>query len=257
MVQSTIKIGLVQIDTIWENTAENIKRLDILIDSGEACDLLILPETFTTGFSMSAAKLSDEGNRVIEWLEKKAKATGSVITGSIFIKDNDKIYNRLIWMDPSDKLQYYNKRHLFRMGRENEFTPGNERKIFDLKGWRVNPLICYDLRFPVWSRNRNDYDLLLYVANWPAKRNNVWNTLLKARAIENQAYVAGVNRIGIDGEGIEYHGESQVVDFKGEILKMAENPVETIVYSEISISALQGFRHTFPVSGDADDFILL
>ncbi|MCK5168262.1 MAG: hypothetical protein KAQ75_00175, partial [Bacteroidales bacterium] len=181
-----------------------------------------------------------------------------IIIGSIIIKEDKNYYNRCIIMFPNGEYYTYDKSHLFRMEKEHEdYTKGESKTIFKHNDWRICPLICYDLRFPVWSRNQNDYDLLIYIASWPESRREVWNTLLKARAIENQSYVVGVNRIGKDGEGITYSGDTVIIDPKGRIITKAEDYKEEIINAELSLNELNKFREKFPVFLDADDFKIL
>ncbi len=262
-----MNIVIVQPAIIWESPAENLEKYNHLLSGiKNDPDLIVLPEMFTTGFSMNSEKLAvPHENPVIGWMRGKATRFGSAITGSLIIEDTGKspekdenitksFFNRLIFINEEGELSYYDKRHMFRMGGEGDhFTAGKERLIVNYKAWRICPLICYDLRFPVWSRNREEYDLLLYVANWPAARSEVWNTLLRARAIENQSWVIGVNRTGKDGEGMEYNGESQVIDPKGNVLvKLGKE--EAITEVKISLEDLDIFRQKFPVWKDRDPF---
>lgn len=262
-----MNIVLVQPDIIWESPEENLKQLNELLDSiGDNPDLIVLPEMFTTGFSMNSEKLAlPPENPVIGWMKGKATQLGSAITGSLIIADelpsgtkkssaSKKYFNRLIFIDDRGKMSFYDKRHLFQMGGEGDhFSAGEKRLILNYKGWRICPLICYDLRFPVWSRNREEYDLLIYVANWPAVRSEVWNTLLKARAIENQAWVVAVNRTGKDGEEIEYIGESQVIDPKGKLVHKSDDK-SGITEVNVSFEELDNFRMKFPAWKDRDHF---
>ena len=254
-----MNIACIQADIEWENPSANLTHFEELIQKiVPGCDLLILPEMFTTGFTMrsEAACLPPE-NFVVEWMKKQAFHLNAAITGSLIIRDNNDIYNRLYFVEPEGKISIYDKRHLFRMGGESEhFRAGSKRLIIPFRGWNILPLICYDLRFPVWSRNQEDYDLLIYLANWPGIRSDVWNTLLRARAIENQAWVAGVNRVGKDGEEIDYIGESQFVDPKGRIVSKL-NDKESVLQESISLEELQNFRKKFPAWKDRDSFILL
>ena len=255
----TFKIAIVQTNIIWEDTTSNLKSLDGLIQNMEQdVDLIVLPEMFATGFSMNSKKIAqDMDGEVVTWLKHKAKNTGTAIMGSQAIADTNKIYNRALFALPNQNILHYDKRHLFSPGNENlNYTRGLERKIFNYKGIRILPQICYDLRFPVWSRNKNDYDLAIYIANWPAARQNVWNTLIKARAIENQCYVCAVNRVG-SGAGIDYFGESQVIDFKGEALFNLEQNPNIIGYYNFDFTALKSFKDKFAVHNDADDFNLI
>ncbi len=254
-----MSIALVQADLSWEDAASNRRLFDDILDNlHDKVDLIILPEMFSTGFSMNSTLLAEElSGETIAWMHDRASALGSVITGSLIIRENDQFFNRLIWMRPDGSMDWYDKRHLFRMGRENQFySPGKHRLITELKGWRICPLICYDLRFPVWSRNRHDTDLLIYVANWPASRRRVWNTLLKARAIENQVYVAGVNRVGSDGEGIIYHGDSCLINARGEVISGMDGNFPGVTISEIDPVDLLAFRKKFPIGDDADEFTI-
>lgn len=225
-MDENITVTLIQTNIFWERASDNLEMYSDMLDtiSGKT-DLIILPEMFTTGFSMNAMKLAEKsGGTTMQWMKKWSGKMECIVTGSIIISDQDKFYNRLVWMRPDGSFSFYDKRHLFRMGDEHlYYNPGRSRLITEVKGWKIRPLICYDLRFPVWSKNRYfnsqwDYDILIYVANWPAARSNIWSTLLSARAIENQAFVAGVNRVGDDGNNISYSGNSLVVDLTGNIL---------------------------------------
>ena len=226
-------------------------------------DLILLPEMFTTGFTMDAHAVAEPMNlTTFRWLKQMAAQTGAVVTGSYVVQDKGKYFNRLIWMQPDGQFDTYDKRHLFRMaGEDSIYTAGTKRIIKEWKGWRICPLICYDLRFPVWSRNTSgqsnefSYDLLLYVANWPAARRNAWNTLLQARAIENLSYVIGVNRTGTDGNGHPYTGDSAVIDFKGDVL-CRHSDTEIIHQQTLSLDELRAFREKFPANLDADAFTL-
>jgi predicted amidohydrolase len=193
----------------------------------------------------------------VQWMKKISAQYQFAICGSLMISQDGRYFNRLVFVEPSGEVHSYNKRHLFSMdNEERHFQRGTERTIVNYKGWRICTQICYDLRFPVWSRNRNDYDVLVYVANWPGTRMEVWNTLLKARAIENQCYVVGVNRVGMDGQQIEYTGDTQVVDPKGKLLATAVNPSEELLYASLSLEEMTLFRGKFPVLKDAVDFDL-
>lgn len=212
-----INVTLIQSDIIWEDRISNLKKYQEKINQIESTDLIILPEMFTTGFSMSPKSISENMNgETIQWMKQNAHKMNSAICGSIIIEEDSKYFNRFIWVNPDGSIHHYDKRHLFSFAGENEnYTPGNEKIIIEYKGWKICPLICYDLRFPVWSRNSEDYDLLIYVANWPDKRKSAWKSLLTARAIENQCYVIGVNRVGIDGKNLVYSGESQIINMFG------------------------------------------
>jgi predicted amidohydrolase len=254
-----LKVSLVQPDLVWEKTEENLARLEIMIRKIKTpTDLIILPEMFPTGFSMNTASLAEEMNGPsMKWMKNMAASLSACLTGSIMIKEGPNWFNRLVFMHPSGKFSVYDKRHLFRMGKENEYyKPGEQNVILELNGWKIKPLICYDLRFPVWSRNRMDYDMLIYVASWPESRIEVWEALLKARAIENHSYVIGVSRVGKDGNNSNHTGESMVYDFRGrQILKLPAN-IETTGTVSLNKEALTKFRSAFPVWKDADEFTL-
>lgn len=257
-MKDQIRVCLVQPSIIWEDAAANMGMLNALIDSGmKDVDLLILPETFSTGFTMNAGGLAEEGNGpALSWMKQMAGDHKMHVSGSIIVRESNNIFNRLYWVSPDGVEGHYDKRHLFRMGRENEyFTPGESRVIFRLGKFRFLPQICYDLRFPVFARNRNDYDVLFYVANWPAPRHGVWETLLRARAIENQACVIGVSRSGVDGEGVNYLGGSCVVDPRGSVEHML-GPEPGILNFSIDLKKIREFREKFPVWKDADMFSL-
>ncbi len=253
-----MKLTIVQPAIIWEDVAANLHALNAQLESCiDDTDLVILPETFSTGFTMNADAYA-EGNdgAALNWMREMARDHGIHISGSMIAREGDRILNRLYWVSPEGVEGHYDKRHLFRMGRENEFfTAGEIRQIFKLGEFRFLPQICYDLRFPVFARNRNDYDVLYYVANWPAPRHHVWETLLRARAIENQAYVIGVSRSGKDGEGVDHLGGSCVVDPKGQIEHIL-GPEPGVLNFTIELKKIREFREKFPVWKDADMFSL-
>jgi omega-amidase len=259
-MKDVVNLSIVQFNPAWEDSKSNIQKLNSWLEKIPAqTNLVILPEMFLSGFSMnvgqSAQTMDGQG---VEWLTSVASERGFTIAGSLSIHDNNQYFNRLIVASPEGEVQYYDKRHLFRMGEENQiYSPGNKHLIVNVAGWNMMPLVCYDLRFPVWSRNVNlRYDVLIYVANWPKARREVFLTLLKARAIENQCYVVGVNRTGTDGLGISYAGDSVVVDYKGNFLTDPANNTEQIINSTISLSELRSFREKFPTYLDADNFTL-
>ncbi|WP_323149145.1 amidohydrolase [Pseudomonas oryzihabitans] len=253
-----LRLALLQTELVWHDPTANRAHFEQLLARVGETDLVILPEMFTTGFSMESAALAEpaDGPTAV-WLREQARRIGAVVTGSLIVQDEDGRHrNRLLWATPEGELLHYDKRHLFRMAGEHEhYAPGEQRLVLTLKGWRIRPLICYDLRFPVWSRAQDDTDLLLYVANWPAPRRGHWNRLLPARAIENLCYVAAVNRIGSDGNGHPYAGDSQVLDFQGEPLVEA-GAVAGIFHTTLSAAALAGYRERFPAQRDADAFRL-
>lgn len=251
--------ALVQTDIIWHEIDSNLDAAEKLISSiNPGTSLAILPEMFTTGFTMTPAKIAEHmDSQTISTMKKWSRTTGADITGSIIIKEHEHYYNRLIWISPDGTARFYDKRHLFRVARENEiYTPGKTNIIVERDGWRIMPFICYDLRFPVCTRNlKLNYDILLFTANWPASRQKHWEVLLRARAIENQCYVIGVNRAGRDGNGLEYSGGSVVFDFTGEIIASA-GVTETLIQCSLEYGPLVEYRKSFPFWMDADSFIL-
>ncbi len=254
-----LKLTLIQSDLYWENPGANLSMFEEKIwKIREQTDIIVLPEMFTTGFTMNAPALAEPMNlTAFKWMKQQSAQTGAVVTGSLIIKEKDNYFNRLLWMQPDGKFFIYDKRHLFRMAEEHlVYSPGREKLLVEWKGWKIRPLVCYDLRFPVWSRNRkNEYDLLIYVANWPEARRLPWKSLLQARAIENLSYVVGVNRIGKDGKEIAYCGESSIISPKGEVLWQKEYSEEIVTYA-LSKTELDSFRAKFPADMDADEFTL-
>jgi predicted amidohydrolase len=252
-----LRVALIQPDLIWHNPSENRSRLEEkLVFSQEAKpDLVVLPEMFTTGFSMDTSQAETHLTNSCKWLQMVAERLEACVLGSVMTKDGAHFYNRLYVARPNQPIIWYDKRHLFRMANEqNFFEPGKKKVIFEYKGWRICPLICYDLRFPVFSRNTPlAYDLLVYIASWPARRALAWNNLLPARAIENLAYVVGVNRVGIDGNGHGYQGDSQAIQYDGQILAML-GAEETTQVIELSGLDLAHYRAQFPAWQDADSF---
>ncbi|MFZ0131187.1 MAG: amidohydrolase [Desulfobacterales bacterium] len=257
---SDLTVTLIQTELEWEDAAANLRRFDRLVDGLEtATDLIVLPEMFTTGFSMNAAALAEEMNgRAVGWLRDTARRTGAAVVGSLIIVVDGRYYNRLCWVWPDGTLETNDKKHLFAYaGEDRIYTAGSTALLVDLKGWKIRPFVCYDLRFPVWTRNGHptDYDLALFIANWPQKRAAHWKALLRARAIENQCFVVGVNRIGCDGNGLYHSGDSSIVDPAGAILfQNAHAPcVFTLTLARGRIDAC---RREFPVLRDADQFAL-
>ena len=253
-----LNIALIQSDLIWEDATGNRKAFDKKINSIEDADLVVLPEMFTTGFSMHPDRHYEEmTGDTVSWMNEKAREKGFAITGSLIIKDKNYFYNRLIFAKPDGTIYTYDKRHLFRMANEHKhYTAGNERIIVDIEGWKICPLTCYDLRFPVWSRNNYDYDLLIYIANWPQGRSEQWKALLNARAIENQSYLLAVNRIGVDGNNISYSGDSQIISPIGKIISETNPHSEITLKAKLDSSKLISYREHFPVMKDADSFKL-
>jgi len=252
-----LAVTLVQCELAWEKPGDNRRQIGAMIDSlGTDTDLIVLPEMFTTGFSMNAlANAEEPGGATERWLQDLAIHGDCAVTGSIAVHDDGGVYNRMLFATP-DSVQHYDKRHLFRMaGEHRRYLPGADRVVVTWRGWRILLQVCYDLRFPVFSRNRSDYDLILFVANWPAKRRLHWRQLLIARAIENQACVVGVNRIGADASGLEYSGDSLAIAGDGQLLmdRQKENGAARVV---LDGAALLSYREGFPCQLDADSFQL-
>ncbi|MCK4747188.1 MAG: amidohydrolase [Bacteroidales bacterium] len=252
------RISMIQPALIWEDIEANLNEFTKVIEGiPEESDLIILPETFSTGFTMKADRFSEgEDGVALEWMQEVAHKKQAYITGSLIIRQEGRIFNRLYWISPGGIEGRYDKRHLFRMGQEEQyFQPGDSRQVFTLGEFRFMPQICYDIRFPVFARNRNDYDILFYVANWPASRQIVWETLLKARAMENQAYVLGVNRTGTDGEGVEHEGGTCAIGPMGNTIQTLDDQPGVLNVS-IDLNEIREFRKKFPAWKDADNFTL-
>jgi omega-amidase len=251
------KFNLVQTDIVPDHTHLNlIKHSNLLASVNPVNSFILLTEMFNSGLpsDVPAAAETMDGPTV-KWMQQLSLKFNSVVAGTLTIVEKKNYFNRFVWAFPDGKLEFYDKKHLFCIdGEESHYSPGSKRVIIEYQGLRILPLICYDIRFPVWSRNRNDYDVLIYSVNWPVSRNYVWTTLLKARAIENQAFAIGINRIGTDKKGDPYGGESQAVDFKGEIIKAADTNSELVISFDIDAAELNSFRKSFPVWKDADDF---
>jgi len=256
-----LKITIFQAYLFWENTDKNLQNLALRLSMGikEKTDLIVLPEMFNTGFSMNAVSLSEEmGGKTMTWMQQIADKYECVVTGSLIIKENDNYYNRLIWMSPDGNYSHYDKRHLFGLGAEDKtYAPGQDKVIVELKGWKIRLAICYDLRFPVWLRNVNEeYDILLLIASWPDKRSSHWNALIPARAIENQSYVIGANRVGHDGNEIYHSGHSQCIDPQGKTIYYKPEDEDLYTFS-INYEELIKTRRTFPFLKDADNFEII
>lgn len=258
----TLRIGLVQSELYWQKPAANLAMFEEMLETSEPVDLYVLPEMFNTGFTMKVEEFSEPENfTTLRWMKLVSARRKAAVTGSFIVRTAQGVYNRLYWVNPDGTYQHYDKRHLFRMAEEDQyFSEGSEPLIVDYRGWRIAPFVCYDLRFPVWSRNRTAkgdlaYDLALYVANWPQARVHAWSTLLMARAMENSAYVCGVNRIGTDGMGIDYNGQSATCDPKGSYITEPSSS-EGIFISELSLASLEAYREKFPVHLDGDNFEL-
>lgn len=260
---STLTLTILQTDLHWEDKAANRQLLEQKIRSIEKTEIVLLPEMFSTGFSMKPEQLAETmDGETVQWMRRLSAEKKIIIAGSLIIEEDGQYYNRLIWMLPNGQHGVYDKRHRFAFaGEDEQYTAGSKRLIASVKGWKINLLICYDLRFPVWARQSvneegPEYDVLIYVANWPDRRSHAWKTLLQARAIENQCYVAGVNRVGDDGNGIHYSGDSMVIDPLGEILyhKKEEEDIFTITLEK---EHLQTVREKFPFWKDADQFMII
>ncbi|KAA6342093.1 omega-amidase [termite gut metagenome] len=256
-----LRLSIVQTDIVWEDKQANLRNLkDKLEKLSGTTDLIVLPEMFSTGFSMKSHVLAEPvSDNTITTLRKQAARYQFAIAGSFIARENNAYYNRGFFLTPQGEAFFYDKRHLFRPGREGEyFSSGNRRVIIPYCGWNICVMVCYDLRFPVWSRNvNNEYDLLIYVANWPSPRRRVWDTLLEARAIENLSYVCGVNRVGTDGGILHYDGGSAVYSPKGEKLTAIPDGKECVETISLDLSSLRTFRERFSVWKDADSFTLL
>ena len=256
MLKNELIISGLQYNIAWENSEENIRFIERSIKAlALKPDLIVLPETFSSGFTNNTDAVAESmDDYSINALKKLAKETQMAICGTLMIRYHHKVYNRFVFIHTGGQVEFYDKRHLFSLGGENKsVSSGDSRTIIKYKGWRIMPQICYDLRFPVWSRNENNYDLLINCANWPEARSNVWNILLKARAIENQCYVFGSNRIGTDQNGISHIGETQCINAKGELLIKAKEESGFITIT-LNLEELHTFRKNFPVLNDRDAF---
>lgn len=258
---NNLKITIFQAYLFWENIDKNLQNLALRLSMGikEKTDLIILPEMFNTGFSMNTEALAEEmDGKTMLWMAQTAQKYDCVLTGSLIIKENGRYYNRMIWMLPDGTYSYYDKRHLFGLGDEDKhYSPGQERVIVDLKGWKIRLAICYDLRFPVWLRNQDtEYDILLLIASWPDKRSAHWNALIPARAIENQSYVIGANRVGHDGNEVYHSGHSQCIDPMGKTVYYKPEDEDLYTFS-IHYDELVKTRRSFPFLRDADHFKII
>lgn len=261
---STLTISTIQTSLLWEEKSANLRMLEQKISSiDEKTELVVLPEMFSTGFSMNPAPLAETmDGETVQWMKRVSHENSTILTGSVIIEEGGNFYNRLIWMLPNGQYGQYDKRHLFAYAGEDEkYSPGNKRLIASVKGWKINLQVCYDLRFPVWvrqaplfsRRGELEYDVLIYVANWPERRSHAWKTLLCARAIENQCYVIGVNRVGLDGNNIYHSGNSLVIDPLGQVLyHMADE--EDVFTITLQKDKLEEVREKFPFWKDADSF---
>ncbi len=256
----SLTFTLLQTNLFWEDKKANLLMLENKIENiKEKTQIIVLPEMFSTGFSMQPKLLAEKmDGETIDWMKKIASTKKIIVAGSIIIEENEQYYNRLIWMMPNGQMGYYDKRHCFAYGGEDKhYTPGKTKTIAQVNGWKINLQICYDLRFPVWSRQQknNMFDAIIYVANWPKKRSYAWKSLLVARAIENQCYVIGVNRVGKDGNEIEYAGDSMVINPLGEVIYYKED-VDDIFTITLNKQTIEDVRNQFPFWKDADAFLL-
>ena len=260
-----LRITIVQSQLHWEDRDKNMEMFDKLLSGlSKKTDIIVLPEMFTTGFTMNTKVLAESTpGLTLEWMQQKAAEIDAAITGSIIAMEEGKYFNRLLWVNPDGSWEKYDKRHLFTMaGEDRYFKAGTDRLVVNYKGWRILPLVCYDLRFPVWARNRNqsdgqpEYDVMIYMANWPEVRKQPWKKLLIARAIENQAFVIAANRVGKDMKGITYSGDSAVIDPYGEYIAECTIGEEHVLTTTIGYKSLKDFRKKFPVLNDGDGFEL-
>ena len=254
-----LRVTLVQSMLHWEDAEANRGMFETKLATlaGET-DVIVLPEMFTTGFSMQSKKLSESmGGSTVVWMQEQAKALDAALYGSVIISEGGKYFNRGLFVRPDGEVTVYDKRHLFRFANETDhYSAGKDRVVVEWRGWRIQLQVCFDLRFPVFARNRGDYDAILYVANWPEVRRYPWSQLLIARAIENQCYVVGVNRVGMDGKSMHYSGDSVVIDPRGQVIGSVEPSHEGATIVVLDWNALADFREKFPVAKDADDFDL-
>lgn len=252
----TFRLGMIQTSLVWEEPEANRQHLAKLLVKAQSADLILLPEMFATGFSMQAEALAEEAlGPSLNWMQEQAALYHCALSGSVMVTENEMFFNRLYFVYPNGDYRQYDKRHLFTLaGEQKVYTAGHQKLIVEYKGWRINPQICYDLRFPVWCRNAEDFDLQFFVANWPERRSEAWIALLKARAIENQCYLAGLNRLGDDGNGIYHSGDSAVYDPMGNKRSKTEAHVETVEVVELHYSQLKQIREKFGFLKDRDAF---
>lgn len=255
---STLSVAIVQSDLHWHGGERNLAQFsEVLLRQEGEVDLFVLPEMFASGFTMDAEKNAESmDGPSVRWMAEISAKKHAAICGSLIIKDGSDYFNRFVLIQPDGKMDCYDKRHRFRLAGEHEnYAAGGKLVTIEFKGWRIRPMVCYDLRFPIWSRNRDDYDLLIYVANWPDRRHLAWETLIRARAIENLAYVAAVNRIGTDGNGVSHAGGSAIIDYLGNpLVAMSDEPA--VKSATLDKSLLSSFRHKFPFHLDADAFAI-
>ena len=260
MTNHDLKVALCQADLHWEDCRANLKKFSKKIDAIKTdVDLIVLPEMFASGFTLNPETVAESMNgEAVTWMREQAETNRACIVGSLVIKEDNSYYNRLIWAKPDGSLLHYDKKHLFSLAGEHlKYSPGNEKLIVDIQGWRISSYICFDLRFPVWCRNDKNrpYDIALFVASWPEARSKHWKVLLKARAIENQSYIIGLNRVGKDGNNISYSGDMQIIDALGVVQCHLAYQEATQIW-KFSKSSLQAIRENFAFLKEADDFIL-
>jgi omega-amidase len=249
-----LRVAIIQTSLFWEDPGRNFHMLERKLEAAGEADLIVLPEMFATGFSMSPEKYADKSEDGLKWMVRMSEKYGTAIIGSLMTESSGQAVNRLYFTEPDGNFYTYDKRHLFSMGQEHLFyRPGKKRLILEYRGWKICPLVCYDLRFPVFSRNDADYDLLVYVASWPEKRAFQWKSLCVARAIENQAYLLACNRTGTDGNGLDYSGDSMILDFQGTTLSYLSGQ-EGVLTSVLDLQPLKKARETFAVLQDRDSF---
>ncbi|WP_312322062.1 amidohydrolase [Soonwooa sp.] len=250
---SKLKIVGLNLNIVWKNKTENYKNIELALANVEA-DIFLLPEMFSTGFCMDAEEIADRNNETLYWMQSFGKQRNTAVAGSVSISENDKFYNRFYFVKPDGRFEFYDKKHLFSYSGEDKiYTSGDQRKVIEYKGFKILLQVCYDLRFPVFQRNLGDYDLMLNVANWPNTRVEAWRTLLKARAIENQAFVFGLNRIGTDGNNLNYEESTLALFADGTEISTRQN---NLVIAEFDLDELQQFRDRYPFLKDADKFEL-
>lgn len=256
---SKLNVSVIQTDIAWENPYENIKNISKFVLSEPGTDIFVLPEMFNTGFTNNTLDFAETADGfTLSKIKELSRISGAAICGSMILTESDSTYNTFVFVKPDGSVAMYNKRHLFAYGGEAEmFTKGEERVVVEYLGFRIILLICYDLRFPVWSRNNDDYDLMIYVANWPASRRQVHDVLIRARAIENQSYLIACNRVGEDGKGISYSGGSCIIDYKGDVIASAQDNKQEIITAEIDLFEQHKFKLSFPAHLDRDSFKLL
>ena len=255
-MKESLKIAAIQFDIKWESKHENLQIIEKRLEKFSETDIILLPEMFTTGFTMQAKKFSENmGGKTIKWMKKWSKKLDLAIAGSIIISEGSEIYNRFVFVTPESQIFFYDKRHTFTLANENKYyTKGNNLGIFDYQGWKICLRICYDLRFPVWSRNKYNYDLLIYVANWPEKRIQAWDSLLKARAIENMCYCLGVNRVGNDGNNKRYPGHTVFFNYLGDKVACSIEQKNNIIDFDFDKQEMISIREELKFLNDIDDF---